>query len=113
MMKLKKIASSFVCLVILAAFTGAVSFEFNTTRPSKPRCEVSKANAPQGVTFLIESEESDPLNDPYQSVMLPALVFLPGFILFGISPMVMELRTTTTKISQEQLLFIRFKSLRL
>lgn len=113
MMKLKKIASSFVCLVILTAFTGAVSFEFNPTHPTKTGVKVAKADAPQGVNFLIESEELDHLNDQHGSVFLPALLFLPGLILFGTPFAIAELPRNIKQIFEKQLLFLRFKSLRL
>ena len=113
MMKLKKIASSFVCLVILTAFTGAVSFEFSPTHSSKTRIELAKADPQPGVNFLIESEELDHLNDQHASVFLPALLFFSGLILFGIPPTVARLARNIEQIFEKPLLFLRFKSLRL
>ncbi len=113
MNKLKKILSSFTCLLILAAFTGAISLEFGSVTLSKPRAEISRTNQHADINLSLISEEKDDANDHQQLAALPIELFLILFVFFISTLFLFNTLFSFKNSVSENYLFIKFRSLRL
>lgn len=113
MPKVKKIISSLICLLILVAFASAINFEFSSATHRKKQSEVSSANNQAGIEFQLVSEESDDWSNQQQALLLPAILFLPGFVFFGLSLLIIFRISIYADSIPKQYLYINFRSLRL
>lgn len=113
MLKLKKIISPALCLLLLTAFLGAMSMEFGTAYTSKLRTEVSSSEAHNGLDFQLVSEERDDFNAHYLAVVIPATLLLPGFIFFSPGSALTPGTFSNKQIISKEYLFITLRSLRL
>jgi len=113
MTKLKKILSSFICLVILLAFVGAIGSEFGTATSPKTSKEVSPANSAAAVSPVLLAEERDDPTDHFDTVGLPLQLFLSAIIFFTSDHFTLSYFFNCENRILKNSLYINFRSLRL
>jgi len=113
MWKLKKILSSFTCLVLLVAFAGAIGFVYGSVSVTKPGTEVSQANIHALLNISVVSEEKDDANDQYAAVILPIMFFGLSFIFFILFQSLVYTAISSGRPGLRNCLYLDFRSLRL
>lgn len=113
MQKLKKILSSFTCMLLLLAFASAIGFEFGHHPASKPRVEISAADSSAPPGYQVIAEDRDDYQKHLASVWLPATLFIVNLLFFAHVPSVICLSRNPEIRPSGNLLYLNFRSLRL
>lgn len=113
MLKLKKILSSFICLLVMLAFISAIGFAYGCASVTKARTEVSAKNQQATLNLSLIAEERDESTDHYDVASVPVQIFVSAFIFSYLEQPLLPFVFTCEKPLLKNSLYINFRSLRL